>query len=148
MTVEVEGTDNTPPVSAPLAQYPLTFIKGSWHYSESFQCPSAFHSSSLSSVTWSCDYLLESEQASPGDLWRRKARDPQQGVEERKSTTDIKEKSQRQTLTWLLQDGLTNPNFWVIWLVLNSCHLPSTRVWALISYFTKRSVLRLTGPCS
>lgn len=107
-----------------------------------------FLSRSVFSVVWSCDYLLESEQASPGDHWRCEARDPQQGVEERKSTKDIKEKSQRPTLTWLLQDGLTNPNFWVIWLVLNSCHLPSTRVWALISYFTKRSALRLMGPCS
>jgi hypothetical protein len=51
-------------------------------------------------------------------------------------------------LTWLLQHGLRSPNFCVIWFVLNSCHLPSTRVWALISYFIRRSALRLMALCS
>ena len=62
---------------------------------------------------------------------------------ERAKKKEIKEK--RQALTWLLQDGLTNPNFCMIWFVLNSCHLPSTMVWALISYVTRRSALRLMG---
>jgi hypothetical protein len=36
----------------------------------------------------------------------------------------------------------------MIWLVLNSCHLPSTSVWAWISYFTRRSDLKLMVLCS
>lgn len=47
--------------------------------------------------------------------------------------------------TLLLLDGFLTPNLCVSLSVVNSCHFPSIRYCAFISYITSRSCFKLTG---